>query len=337
MSPTETADLFYIEAVLLRRLGVKWLSHSLRMKIFQEFCLKLDDLASFYMCSASDVKIKIYASLGHLETDLFKISHLPRCSRESDLHVDLIVNSRIRRMNCVPLKSIFLTLIISAKMKSSFFLCSRFPVCQPLPESFSELLPATFLQPPLPMLIPFIERMCSITDGVIAEKPQQVEPLPQLLMKTSKALSSEISWTEGVKFVVPLPASEYHSYVFPGSPSHTPATSLHYWISFAISLPSTSSVDAGWLCDLRCEILPESDHCLSVTFSLDDSIHLAVTEVDSHQMSCRLLMPDFVDHKLNNDIFRVLMRCMSIPITMRAIRRKVNKKSELSLALVAFI
>uniref|UniRef100_A0A8C1N9Z0 Mediator of RNA polymerase II transcription subunit 1 n=1 Tax=Cyprinus carpio TaxID=7962 RepID=A0A8C1N9Z0_CYPCA len=295
MSPTETADLFYIEAVLLRRLGVKWLSHSLRMKIFQEFCLKLDDLASFYMCSASDVKIKIYASLGHLETDLFKISHLPRCLRESDLHVDLIVNSRIDNFD------------------------ERFPACQPLSESCSELLPATFLQPPLPMLIPFIERMCSVTDNVIAEKPQQVEPLPQLLMKTSKALSSESSWTEGVKFVVPLPASEYHSYVFPGSPSHTPATSLHYWISFAISLPSTSSVDAGWLCDLRCEILPESDHCLSVTFSLDDNNHLAVTEVDSHQMSCRLLMPDFVDHKLNYDIFRVFMRCVqhfALPLHM---------------------
>ncbi|KTF73681.1 hypothetical protein cypCar_00048016, partial [Cyprinus carpio] len=114
-----------------------------------------------------------------------------------------------------------------------------FPACQPLSESCSELLPATFLQPPLPMLIPFIERMCSVTDNVIAEKPQQVEPLPQLLMKTSKALSSESSWTEGVKFVV-------------------------------------VSVDAGWLCDLRCEILPESDHCLSVTFSLDDNNHLAV-------------------------------------------------------------
>uniref|UniRef100_A0A8C1VAX9 Mediator of RNA polymerase II transcription subunit 1 n=1 Tax=Cyprinus carpio TaxID=7962 RepID=A0A8C1VAX9_CYPCA len=279
MSPTETADLFYIEAVLLRRRASNISSPSLlqllRMKIFQEFFLKLDDLASFYMCSASDVKIKIYASLGHLETDLFKISHLPRCLRESDLHVDLIVNSRIDKFD------------------------ERFPACQPLSESCSELLPATFLQPPLPMLIPFIERMCSVTDGVIAEKPQQVEPLPQLLMKTSKALSSEISWTEGVKFVVPLPASEYHSYVFSGaeSPGKDTFSQTH----------------------LPCEILPESDHCLSVTFSLDDYIHLAVTEVDSHQMSCRLLMPDFVDHKLNYDIFRVFMRCVqhfALPLHM---------------------
>uniref|UniRef100_A0A8C1Z2Y2 Mediator of RNA polymerase II transcription subunit 1 n=1 Tax=Cyprinus carpio TaxID=7962 RepID=A0A8C1Z2Y2_CYPCA len=306
MSPTETADLFYIEAVLLRRRASNISSPSLlqllRMKIFQEFFLKLDDLASFYMCSASDVKIKIYASLGHLETDLFKISHLPRCLRESDLHVDLIVNSRIDKFD------------------------ERFPACQPLSESCSELLPATFLQPPLPMLIPFIERMCSVTDGVIAEKPQQVEPLPQLLMKTSKALSSEISWTEGVKFVVPLPSWKgalIHTVPFT-HPGHVPALLdlLRHQSAINLLLASCFSnhtVDAGWLCDLRCEILPESDHCLSVTFSLDDYIHLAVTEVDSHQMSCRLLMPDFVDHKLNYDIFRVFMRCVqhfALPLHM---------------------
>lgn len=33
-----------------------------------------------------------------------------------------------------------------------------------------------------------------------------------------------------------------------------------------------------------------------------------VTVVDSNQVSCRLLMPDFVDHKLDDYISRVLMR-----------------------------
>uniref|UniRef100_A0A673GXZ8 Mediator of RNA polymerase II transcription subunit 1 n=1 Tax=Sinocyclocheilus rhinocerous TaxID=307959 RepID=A0A673GXZ8_9TELE len=204
------------------------------------------------------------------------------------------------------------------------------------------------LQPPLPMLMSFIEKMGNVTNGVIAEKPQQVEPLPQLLMKTSKTLSSKTSWTDGVQFVVPLPASEYHSYVFPGAvwgreswkgalihtvpfthPSHVPASLdlLRHQSAINLLLASCFSnhshhIDAGLLYDLRCEILPESDHCLSVTFSLADNIHLAVlqvTVVDSHQMSCRLLMPDFVDHKLDDYISRVLMRCMSIPITMRAI------------------
>lgn len=40
--------------------------------------------------------------------------------------------------------------------------------------------------------------------------------------------------------------------------------------------PFSYTVDAGLQYDLRCEVLPESDHCLSVTFSLDDSNHLAV-------------------------------------------------------------
>ncbi|XP_016401752.1 mediator of RNA polymerase II transcription subunit 1-like [Sinocyclocheilus rhinocerous] len=414
MSPTETvcyltADLFYLEVVLLpggRVEDVRVAHHGeapvsspsllqlLRMKNFHEFSLKLDDLASFYIIPGDgDVKTKIYTCLRHLETDLFKISHLPRSLRESDLHVDLIMNGRIGNVQpgkegtpltieyyISPLDVLIrlsntgevsvgqmalvtvgssdashrlqrASLISSPPQVDSF----GFPVFQPLTESCSELLPATFLlklQPPLPMLMTFIEKMGKITDGVIAEKPQQVEPLPQLLLNTSKTLSSKISWTDGVQFVVPLPASEYHSYVFPGAvwgreswkgalihtvpfthPGHVPALLdlLRHQSAINLLLASCFSnhsqlIDAGLLYDLRCEILPESDHCLSVTFSLDDNNHLAVlqvTVVDSHQMSCRLLMPDFVDHKLDDYISRVLTRCMSIPITMRAIRRKV--------------
>lgn len=36
------------------------------------------------------------------------------------------------------------------------------------------------------------------------------------------------------------------------------------------------NIGAGSPYDLKCEVLPESDHCLSVTFSLEDSDHLAV-------------------------------------------------------------
>uniref|UniRef100_A0A8C1JBX1 Mediator of RNA polymerase II transcription subunit 1 n=1 Tax=Cyprinus carpio TaxID=7962 RepID=A0A8C1JBX1_CYPCA len=412
MSPTETvcyltADLFYMEVVLLRGGGVEdvRVAHHGEAPVpitpsvkFQEFSLKLDDLASFYIISGdSEVKIKIYTCLRHLETDLFKISHLPRCLRESDLHVDLIMNGRIGNVQpgkegtpmtieyyISPLDvlsgssstgegSVGQTALVtvgssgtSHRLQTESLISSPpqvdssgLPVFQPLSESCSELLPATFLlklQPPLPMLTPFIEKMGRITDGVIAEKPQQVEPLPQLLMKTSKALSSEISWTDGVQFVVPLPASEYHSYVFPGAvwgreswkgalvhtvpfthPGHVPALLdlLRHQSAINVLLASCFSghnqlIDAGLLCDLRCEIRPESDHCLSVTFSLDDNNHLAVlqvTVVDSHQMSCRLMMPDFVDHKLDDYVSRVLMRCMSIPITMRAIRRKVSGRT----------
>ncbi|XP_073686441.1 mediator of RNA polymerase II transcription subunit 1-like [Garra rufa] len=412
MSPTETvcyltADLFYIEVVLLlggRVEDVRVAHHGeapvsspslrqlLRMKKFQEFSLKLDDLASFYnILGDSDVKIKIYTSLRHLETDLVKISHLPRSLRESDLHVDLIMNGRIGNVQpgkegapmtikyyISPLDVLMglsstgevgsgqIALVtvgsseVSHRLQMESLISSPpqvdsfgFPVFQPLTESSSELLPATFLlklQPPLPMLISFIEKMGQITDGA-AEKPQQVEPLPQLLMKTCKMLKSEIFWTEGVQFVVPLPASEYHSYVFPGAewgreswkgalihtvpfthPGHVPAllNILRHQSAINVLLASCFSdhnhhIDADLLYDMRCEILPESDHCLSVTFSIDDNNHLAVLQVmlaDSHQMSCRLLMPDFVDHKLDDYVSRVLMRCMSIPITMRAIRRK---------------
>lgn len=411
LSPTETvcyltADLFYIEVVLLPGGRVEdvraahrgeapvsspSLLQLLRMKKFQEFSLKLDDLVSFYNIQGdSDVKAKIYSALRHLETDLFKISHLPRSLRESDLHVDLIMNGRIGNVQpgrdgtpmtveyyISPLEVLMglsdtghvssgrIALVMVGNSDASHRLQIEslissppqvdslgFPVFEPLTDSCSELLPATFLlklQPPLPMLSSFIEKMGTITDGVMSEKHLQVEPLPQLLIKQS----SHISWTDGIQFVVPLPASEYHSYVFPGAewgreswkgalihtvpfyhPGHVPAllNVLRHQSAINVLLESCFSshnhhIDAGLQFDLRCEVLPESDHCFSVTFSLDDSNHLAVlqvTVVDSHQMSCGLLMPDFVDHKLDDYISRVLMRCMSIPITMRAIRKKVS-------------
>ncbi|XP_051537916.1 mediator of RNA polymerase II transcription subunit 1 [Myxocyprinus asiaticus] len=415
LSPTETvcyltADLFYIEVVMLPGGQVEdvrvahhgevpvsstSLLHLLRMKKFQVFSLKLEDLASFYNIPGdSDVKIKIYTSLRHLECDLFKISHLPRSLRQSDLHVDLILNGRIGNVQPgkegTPMKIEYYispldvlmgmpstgevshgqvalvtvgssdtshrlqmeSLIPSPPQVDSF----GFSVFQPLTESCSELLPATFLlklQPPLPMLSSFIEKMAKITDGVIPKTPLQVEPLPQLLMKTSTSLkNSKMSWAEVVQFIVPLPASECHSYVLSGAewdheawkgalihtvpfshPGHVPVlleilrhqSAINVLLASCLSNPN-HHIDAGSLYDLRCEILPESDHCLSVTFSLPDGNHLAVLlvmVVDSRQVSCRLLMPDFMDHKLDDYISRVLMRCMSIPITMRAIRRKV--------------
>ncbi|XP_057178334.1 mediator of RNA polymerase II transcription subunit 1 isoform X1 [Triplophysa rosa] len=414
LSPTETvcyltADMFYIEVVLLpggEVEDVRVAHHGeapvsspsflqlLRMKKFQEFSLKLEDLVWFYnIPGESNIKIKIYTALRHLENDLLKISHLPRSLRESDLHVDLILNGRIGNVQPgqegTPMKIEYyisrldilrglsstgevsggqvalatvgssdtshrlqMESLISSPPQVDFY---GFPLFQPLSESGSALLPATFLlklQPPLPVLASFIEKMCKITDVVVPEQLLQVEPLPQLLMKTGTLQNSKRTWTGDVQFVVPLPASEYHSYVFSAAewnhdswngalihtvpfthPGHVPALldTLRHQSAINVLLASCFSnhkhhIGAGLPCDLKCEVLPELDHCLSVTFSLEDSDHLAVLFVmvaDSRQVSCRLLMPDFVDHKLDDYVSRVLMRCMSIPITMRAIRRNV--------------
>lgn len=414
LSPTETvcyltADLFYIEVLLLPggRVEDVRVAHNgeapvsspsllqlLRVKKFEEFSIKLDELASFYNITGdSDVKIKVYSSLRHLETDLFKISHLPRSLRESDLHVDLIMNGRIGNVQSgregspmtieyyiSPADALMglsstgevsagrVALVTAGSTDSSHRLQMEslissppqvdscgFPVFQPLTESCSQLLPATFLlklQPPLPVLASFIEKMDNITDGVIAEKPLQVEPLHKLLLKTSRKYNSNTSCTDGLQFLVLLPGSECHSYVFPGAqwscgswngalmdavpfshPGHVPALLeiLRHQSAISVLLEScfskhSHSTDAALLCELRCEVLPESDHCFSITFSLHESEHLAVLQVmvvDSHQICCKLLMPDFVDHKLDEYISRVLMRCMSIPITMRAVCRRV--------------
>ncbi|XP_056593738.1 mediator of RNA polymerase II transcription subunit 1 [Triplophysa dalaica] len=414
LSPTETvcyltADMFYIEVVLL--LGgkvedVRVAHHGeapvsspsflqlLRMKKFQEFSMRLEDLVCFYnIPGESDVKIKIYTGLRHLENDLLKISHLPRSLRESDLHVDLILNGRIANVQPAqegtPMKIEYyisrldvlrglsstgevsggqvalvtvgssdtshrlqMESLISTPPQVDFY---GFPLFQPLGETGSALLPATFLlklQPPLPMLASLIEKMGKTTDVVVPEQHLQVEPLPQLLMKTGTLQNSKRTWTDDLQFDVPLPGSEYHSYVFSAAewdhgswkgalihtvpfthPSHVPALLdiLRHQSAINVLLGSCFSnhkhhIGAGLPYDLTCEVLPELDYCLSFTFSLEDSDHLAVLFVmvaDSRQLSCRLLMPYFVDHNLDDYVSRVLMRCMSIPITMRAIRRTV--------------
>ncbi|TRY89178.1 hypothetical protein DNTS_018090 [Danionella cerebrum] len=442
LSPTETvcyltADLFYLEVLLLPDGAVEdvrvahhgqppvsspSLLQLLRMKRFQEFSLKLKDLASFYNIpgESAEVKMKIFTALQHLETDLFKISHLPSLSqapqlpqlcafsplsrslRETDLHVDLIMNGRIgnvqpgREGAPLSIEYFISPLEVLARLSSSGadaagggrvalvtagstdaphrlqtdslipsppqLDSSGSPVFLPLSESGSTMLPATFLlklQPPLPVLHSFIETMSELTGGVMAGEHQQKAPLPKLLMDTSRKLESgSSSGTDADHFhvvcftpVEHLPDSECHSYVFSGAdwnswgarllhavpflhPGHVPGllNILRHQTAINVLLEScfgTSSkhTDTGSACELWCELLPDADHGFSVTFSLENSTQLAVLQVavlDSRLVSCRLLIPDLPDHHLDEFISRVLRRCMSIPITMRVLRRKLS-------------
>ncbi|KAA0704914.1 Mediator of RNA polymerase II transcription subunit 1 [Triplophysa tibetana] len=377
LSPTETvcyltADMFYIEVVLL--LGgkvedVRVAHHGeapvsspsflqlLRMKKFQEFSQKLEDLVCFYnIPGESDVKIKIYTALRHLENDLLKISHLPRSLRESDLHVDLILNGRIGNVQPgqegTPMKMEYhisrldvlrelsstgevrggqvalvtvgssdtshrlqMESLISTPPQVDFY---GFPLFQPLGETGSALLPATFLlklQPPLPMLASFIEKMGKITGP---QQHLQVEPLPQLLMKTATLQNSKRTWTDDLQFDVPLPGSECHSYVFSAA-----EWDHESWKGALIhTVPFTHPGHVPALLDtLRYQ--SAINVLLASCFSNHKHHTVFVMVADSRQLSCRLLMPDFMDHNLDDYISRVLMRCMSIPITMRAIRRTV--------------
>ncbi|XP_034717955.1 mediator of RNA polymerase II transcription subunit 1 isoform X1 [Etheostoma cragini] len=106
-----TADLFYLEVVLLPCGGVKELKvaphggfpvpsesllQPLRSKHFAEFSGKLAGLFTQYNIPGdNESKLKLFASLQCLGKDLQQISHLPRLPMDSDPQADMINNGRI--------------------------------------------------------------------------------------------------------------------------------------------------------------------------------------------------------------------------------------------------
>ncbi|XP_017316733.1 mediator of RNA polymerase II transcription subunit 1 isoform X2 [Ictalurus punctatus] len=226
------------------------------------------------------------------------------------------------------------------------------PAFIPLSETCSELLPAFFLlkmKPPVPMLSSFIHKMSQITD-LPPDADLQGEPLFQLLQLTALEDKRSCDGKDAL-FLVSLPDAEFHSYLFTtaewkcdfwkGSlihtvpfthPAHVPALLDLLRYQSAVNTLLASCITSlkhqpELVCDLSGEIVPESDCSFSVTFSIPDSETLAVllvSVVNCHQLRCRLLMPGTVDQSLDDYISRVLTRCMSIPITLRAIRKRLS-------------
>ncbi|KAI5606478.1 mediator of RNA polymerase II transcription subunit 1-like, partial [Silurus asotus] len=226
------------------------------------------------------------------------------------------------------------------------------PAFIPLSETCAEILPAFFLlkiKPPVPMLNSFIQKISQITD-IPPDFDLQGEPLFQLFQ--SRTLEDKTPYEgKDARFIVSLPDAEFHSYLFAvaewecdfwkGSlvhtvpfthPAHVPVLLdlLRYQsvINTLLSSCITSLKHQPELaCDVSCEIFPESVCSFSVTFSIPDTETLAVlivSVVDHRQLHCRLLIPGTVDHSLDDYISRVLTRCMSIPITLRAIRKRIS-------------
>ncbi|XP_053485887.1 mediator of RNA polymerase II transcription subunit 1 [Ictalurus furcatus] len=199
-----------------------------------------------------------------------------------------------------------------------------------------------------------LEDANGVTDEFSVDLPPdadlQGEPLFQLLQLTALE-DKRSSDGKDALFLVSLPDAEFHSYLFTtaeskcdfwkGSlihtvpfthPAHVPALLDLLRYQSAVNTLLASCITSlkhqpELVCDLSGEIVPESDCSFSVTFSIPDSETLAVllvSVVDCHQLRCRLLMPGTVDQSLDDYISRVLTRCMSIPITLRAIRKRLS-------------
>ncbi|XP_029935402.1 mediator of RNA polymerase II transcription subunit 1-like isoform X3 [Myripristis murdjan] len=403
-----TADLFYLEVVLLQGGGVEdvkvaphgevpmsseSLLQLLRLKDFVAFSVKLADLSAFYnFPGENETKIKLFTCLQNLGQDLQKISHLSSALKECDCQEDMILNGRIGRLiarkegfpltvqfyisptevletsdskisDVEPVVQTAQVIVGLSDATHQLQMASLMPqldpqghpVFTPLSEVLHETLPACFLlrlQPALPTLSSFVNKLSQVTDVTIPDADLQWAAFPKLLMRSSLNTKSpgETFDEQDTIFMVPLPGEMMHSYVFPGAaweapalkgtvvksipfthPAHVPALLELLRHQCTINTLLSSCATSQWASpvpSLHFEVLPESDTSFSVTFLRPDIDSLAVLLVDvpgSHQVTCSLFGID--DPSMDEYISSVMKRSLSLPVTMRALYGKLREIS----------
>ncbi|XP_041824869.1 mediator of RNA polymerase II transcription subunit 1 isoform X2 [Melanotaenia boesemani] len=224
------------------------------------------------------------------------------------------------------------------------------PMFAPLSQVPNEMLPACFLlklQPAVPMMWSFVEKLRAITDVTIPEVDLQWAPLPKLLMRS---LSANRHWKTLEDISVPVLSSV--SYILPGAAWDVPAQRAAVVDSVPFSHPAhvaallellrhqcaintllsscltVQSASQGSICERHFEILPESDTSFSVTFHQPCTSSLAVLLVNissPHQITCSFFGEGMSDPSLDEYITTVIKRCMSIPVTMRKLHRRLEE------------
>ncbi|XP_041669568.1 mediator of RNA polymerase II transcription subunit 1 isoform X2 [Cheilinus undulatus] len=395
-----TADLFYLEVVLLPCGGVKEvkvaphggapvpsesLLQLLRSQNFAEFSIRLEGLYTQYNIPRdNEMKLKLFASLQCLGKDLQQISDLLRTLKLSEKTVERINNGRIGclmagKEDC-PLTVQFYTTQADVQKTSDLHASETerviyaaqvtvgdsdvphklqmasvilqpaqldprgYPMFLPLSEVSNEAFPAVFLlklQPKIPVMPSIINKFSQITDVAIPDVGLQWAPLPKLLMTHS-----------GLNTLQSLPDGGMQRYIFPGSvwkepaqraaaldsvpfthPAHIPALLELLRHQCAINTLLRSCVTSQWdttglVCDLHFEVLPESESSFSVTFQRPHTDSLAVLLVnvaDSRNLTCTLFGAEIVDPSVDAYLSTVLMRCMSIPVTIRTLRSRLEE------------
>ncbi|XP_042366141.1 mediator of RNA polymerase II transcription subunit 1 isoform X2 [Plectropomus leopardus] len=402
-----TADLFYLEVVLLPCGGVqevKVAQHGgspapsesflqlLRSKHFAEFSMKLAGLFTQYNIPGdNENKIKLFASLQYLGKDLQQISQLPGVPKDSDPQVDVINNGRIGcliagKEDCPLMIQFYIsptdgiktsdlqmidaeTVVQAAQVTVGVSAVTQklqmasvipqppqldphgSPVFLPLNEVPHESLSACFLlklQPSIPMMSSFVNKLSQITDVDL-----QWAPLPQLLMRRSSANShGETLHEQDTIFTLRLPGGAMHSYIVSRAawvvppqratvvdnvpfthPAHVPALlellrhqcAINTLLRSCVTSQCTGTVSG---CDLHFEVLPESETSFSVTFLRPDTDSLAVLLVNipnSHQISCTLFGAGMGNPSMDEYLSTVMRRFMSIPLTLRMLYSKLEE------------
>ncbi|XP_069015787.1 mediator of RNA polymerase II transcription subunit 1-like [Embiotoca jacksoni] len=222
----------------------------------------------------------------------------------------------------------------------------------------SEMLPACFLlqlQPAITMMSSFVKKLGHITAVTVPDVDLQWAPLPKLLMRGS--LGANNRWgtldQQETTFQLPLPSGVMHSYIFPGAawsaaahkgatvgsvpfthPAHVPALLelLRQQCTINTLLGSCFAPQQGARpgsgCDVHFEVLPESDTSFSVTFQRPDANSLAVLQVSvlhPHRITCRLFGAGTFESSLNEYLSTVMMRCLSVPVTMGTLYSRLEE------------
>uniref|UniRef100_A0A3Q3B5T9 Mediator of RNA polymerase II transcription subunit 1 n=1 Tax=Kryptolebias marmoratus TaxID=37003 RepID=A0A3Q3B5T9_KRYMA len=223
----------------------------------------------------------------------------------------------------------------------------------PLSEGPHETLPACFLlrlQPPVPVMSSFVEKLKQITDVAVPEFNLQWAPLPKLLLKASRSSDpcGDTRSDQDRLPTQPLPGGVTHSYVLPGTawdaptqratvvdgvpftqPAHVPALLELLRHQCAINTLLRSCVCApSLICEWHFEVIPESATSFSVTFHQPHTDSLAVLLVNvsnPHQITCKLFGSGICDSSLDEHVSTVMRSCMSIPVTMKALYSRMEE------------
>ncbi|CAI5658793.1 unnamed protein product [Oreochromis niloticus] len=221
-------------------------------------------------------------------------------------------------------------------------------------------LPACFflkMNQPMPFSLSFIQRMGNATSIPVFETPPTLSPLYQLIVQSQLQRLEEGSSPppppHNMHFYSVLP-DQQHCYFLNGDapvqdgrslqgalvskiPFRHPAqvpflldiirhqAAYNTLIGSCVKRTSIKEDSAGLL---QFEVCPLTDSSFSVSFQhpVNESLVCVVMEViDSRQVSCKLYK-GVSDALICTDEFitKVVQRCMSIPVTMRAIRRKAE-------------
>uniref|UniRef100_A0A8K9UF93 Mediator of RNA polymerase II transcription subunit 1 n=1 Tax=Oncorhynchus mykiss TaxID=8022 RepID=A0A8K9UF93_ONCMY len=220
-------------------------------------------------------------------------------------------------------------------------------------------LPASFflkMNLPMPFSLSFIQRMGNATGIPVFETPPTLSPLYELIVQNQ--LQEEggnplTAPTHAMRFYASLP-DQQHCYFLNGDapvqdghslqgtlvskipfrhPAQVPALLDVIRHQAAANTLIGSCVKRTFIKDdtpglLQFEVCPLTDSSFSVSFQhpVNESLVCVVMEViDSRQVSCKLYK-GLSDALICTDDFitKVVQRCMSIPVTMRAIRRKAE-------------